>query len=69
MSEVKTIENKDAKLNKKVESKKGLNELRIELQKLILNVRSGKEKNTSLVKKAKKDIARLLTNLKANNGK
>ncbi len=70
MSEVKTSEKKEAKVvDKKVSNTKTISELRLELQKLILDVRSGKEKNTSLIKKTKKEIARLLTKLKINNGK
>jgi len=71
MSEVRTIENKDAKevkVTKKASNTKSLKELRLELQKLILDVRSGKEKNNSLIKKTRVDIARLLTNLRINNG-
>ena len=39
-----------------------VNELKLELQKLILKVRSGTEKNTSLIKKLKKEIAKKLSN-------
>lgn len=59
---------------KKTEEKKTnlnemtLKELRSELQKVSLNVASGKENNTSLIKKIKTEIARKLTqnNLKNN---
>ena len=70
MSEVKTTEKQEPKITaKKATNTKTLKELRLELQKLILDVRSGKEKNTSLIKESKKEIARLLTKLKINNGK
>lgn len=40
---------------------KSVTELKLELQKIVLDVRTGKQKNTSLVKKLKKVIARELT--------
>lgn len=55
------------KETKKTEEKKTnhsemtVKELKLELQKVILNIRSGKESNTSQVKKIKKEIARKLT--------
>ncbi len=62
MAEKKTIEKKV-----KVESEKSLHvqlrELREKLQKQYLEVRSGVEKNTSIIKKTKKEIARLLTKI------
>lgn len=50
---------------KKTETKKAtsLEELRKELQKSSLLVRSGEEKNTSKISKTKREIARLLTKL------
>jgi len=48
-------------VNKVREEKQQLNEL-------IVSVKMDKEKNKSLVKKKKKDIARLLTQINASNG-
>jgi len=45
----------------KTDSEKTVRELKLDLQKLVLDVRSGKESDTSKVKKLKKEIARLLT--------
>lgn len=70
MSEVRTTEKQEPKTKEnKASNTKTLKELRLELQKLVLDVRSGKEKNTSLIRRTKKEIARLLTKLKINNGK
>ncbi|GAB4285137.1 MAG: hypothetical protein Kow0081_2780 [Candidatus Dojkabacteria bacterium] len=53
-------EKKSTKKSKSLENM-SLAEARLELQKTILAVRSGEEKDTSKIKKLKKHIARLLT--------
>ncbi|MFS8130794.1 MAG: hypothetical protein ACMG57_02330 [Candidatus Dojkabacteria bacterium] len=40
---------------------KSVSELKTDLQRLLLDIRTGKEKNTSLVKKLKVTLARLKT--------
>lgn len=67
MGEVRTIDRQDQKKLKKAQPKKSLKELRVELQKLILEVGSGKEKNSSLIRKTKREIARILNNSKVVN--
>ena len=59
MSEDKT-KTKNIKTVKSYEDL-SVHELRTELQKVILDIRTGKERNTSLVKKIKLNIARKLT--------
>lgn len=58
-------EKKETKKVVKKETKKvfTLDERRKELQKVSLLVKSNEEKDTSKVKKVKKEIAKLLTNL------
>ncbi|SRR5260221_8793920 len=41
-----------------------IDSLKLELQKLTLDVRTGREKNTSIIKRLRKHIARELTNLR-----
>ena len=66
---------KPAKAVKKKEEVKTSNdnksvaELKVELQKLILEIRISKESNTSLVKKLRKEIARKLTIESQNRNK
>ncbi len=53
---------KSKQIKKEDESKQAsVYQMKIELQKLALDVKSGKEKNTSKINKQKKAIARLLT--------
>ena len=65
---------REQKKEKKVENSAvkekdlGVKELRFELQKKLIEVRSGKEKNTSIIRKLKRDIARKLTLEKIKNG-
>lgn len=40
---------------------KNVSELRVELQKILIDIRTGKERNTSLIKKLKRTIANLKT--------
>lgn len=40
---------------------KSVAEMKIELQKVMIDIQTGKEKNTSLIKKIKREIARNLT--------
>ncbi|MEP7103713.1 MAG: hypothetical protein ABI721_03325 [Candidatus Dojkabacteria bacterium] len=58
--EVKEVVKKTKKAVVSFENKT-VSELKIELQKLLLDIRTGKEKNTSLVKKLKLALARLKT--------
>lgn len=58
MAEVKT---KTKKVETIDNANKTVAELRVELNKLRLDVKTGKEANTSLVKKLKREIARKLT--------
>jgi ribosomal protein L29 len=63
MAESETKQNKTTKkttAKKSVESK-SVYELKADLQKLLLEVKSGKQEDTSLIKKLKKQIARNLT--------
>lgn len=48
-------------MSKKVESTSSVSELRTKLVKLTLDIKAGKEKNTSSVRLIKKQIAQLLT--------
>jgi ribosomal protein L29 len=59
-------ETKQTKTTKKTTAKKAVetksvNELKADLQKLLLEVKSGKQEDTSQVRKLKKQIARILT--------
>jgi hypothetical protein len=69
-SEPKAKKTKAVKSEAKKESKpnqatqwegKSVSELKITMQKIILDLRTGKEKNTSLVRKLRRQIARELT--------
>ncbi|MEO6728977.1 MAG: hypothetical protein ABIM99_03580 [Candidatus Dojkabacteria bacterium] len=60
----KTVKEPKAKKEKKTVvsfENKSVSELKSDLQKLLLDIRTGKEKNTSLVKKLKVTLARLKT--------
>lgn len=46
---------------KKTIENQSLNELRLKIAKLTLDIAAGREKNTSAVKAIKKQVARLLT--------
>ncbi len=54
---VKSVKKKTGKPN----SEKSVIEMKNELQKLMLDVKSGSESNTSLIRKLRKDIARKIT--------
>ncbi len=58
----KKNESKKVSTNSSSESR-SLKELKMEMQKLSLDVRTGKEKNTSLIRKLRRDIARQVTKL------
>jgi ribosomal protein L29 len=60
----KTKKVKSEKKKEVVKKELTLAEMRVELQKVILQVRSGEESDTSKIKKLRKQIARELT--KAN---
>lgn len=54
-------EKKTKKVKNTDYSTKTLAELKDSLSKVVMDTKSGKEKNTSLIKKIKKEIARKLT--------
>jgi len=60
---VEAVSKKAKKAVAKTDVKKTLPEMRIGLQRLILDVKSAKETNTSLIKKLKKEIAKELTKI------
>ena len=49
-----------------VKASKSLKELQVELQKLSLEIKTGKESNTSLLRNTRKEIARKLTELNSH---
>lgn len=61
---------KPAKTSKKKEvasdNSKSVRELKVELQKLSLEIKTGKESNTSLLRKTRKEIARKLSELNSH---
>jgi ribosomal protein L29 len=68
MAEKKTTKKADKvekteKVEKKTTDFKDMSvaELKLEIQKVSIDVRTGKEKNTSLLKKLKKQVARIQT--------
>jgi ribosomal protein L29 len=58
------MEDKNTKKKNKLSNyaEMSVKDLKFELQKVLLNVRTGKESNTSLISKIKREIARKLTN-------
>ncbi len=60
MAEKKTTEKKEKAIKF---ADMDLKDLKIELQKVYLNVKTGEEKNTTKVRQIKKEIARKLTAL------
>lgn len=77
MAETRTIDKKDElkiedtpkkvrALARKTKSEKGISELRAEVQRLVIDIKSGKESNTSLLRNARKEVARALTKLNSN---
>lgn len=57
------VEQKIEKVNSEKSVHLQLRDLREKLQKQYLEVKSGQEKNSSLIKKTRKEIARLLTKI------
>lgn len=51
----------------KLITEKSVKELKIDLQKLVLDVRTGVEKNTSKVRNLRREIARKLTQINNTN--
>lgn len=77
MAEKKTTKQSKKKTDKKVEAKTAspkkvkaepmstdVNELKVDLQKVYLEVKTGQEQDVSKIKKIKRQIARLKTNKK-----
>lgn len=77
MAETRTIDKKDElkiedtpkkvrTQSRKAKNDKDINELRSEVQRLVVDIKAGKEPNTSLLGKARREVARALTKLNSN---
>ncbi len=64
--ETSVVETKEAPKSKLNDTwaKMSVAELKVELQKLVLDIKTGREKNTAIAKRLKKHIARELTKSK-----
>lgn len=67
MAQVAKVPTKKAVTKTKVAEEKDLATLRLELRNLLLDIRTGKEKNTARAKLVRKQIARLLTKERINS--